>query len=282
MLLYKCVLVLENRQYYGLGKGKTMEKIQDFCDMKKFNEIMANWANATGLATVAVGADGEYISDCFNFTDFCIKYTRGSSEGKRRCEKCDREGQGVYACHAGLMDFAVPITLVDGRVLGNIIGGQVLPENPSEDKFRGVAKELGINEDDYIEALGKVNVRTKLEIESSAELLGDVVNMYVRSCYSEMVNQRLLDKLKNGIAQAAKQIEDANSATKSIEGFSRKQNMLALNASIEAARAGEYGRGFAVVAHEVQKLATDMAGASVSISSALSGLDKTITDLNED
>jgi len=37
-----------------------------------------------------------------------------------------------------------------------------------------------------------------------------------------------------------------------------------------------------VVAHEVQKLATDMAGASVSISSALSGLDKTITDLNED
>lgn len=282
MLLYKCVLVLENRQYYGLGKGKTMEKIQDFCDMKKFNGIMANWANATGLATVAVGADGEYISDCFNFTDFCIKYTRGSSEGKRRCEKCDREGQGVYACHAGLMDFAVPITLVDGRVLGNIIGGQVLPENPSEDKFRGVAKELGINEDDYIEALGKVNVRTKLEIESSAELLGDVVNMYVRSCYSEMVNQRLLDKLRNGIAQAAKQIEDANSATKSIEGFSRKQNMLALNASIEAARAGEYGRGFAVVAHEVQKLATDMAGASVSISSALSGLDKTITDLNED
>lgn len=282
MLLYKCVLVLENRQYYGLGKGKTMEKIQDFCDMKKFNEIMANWANATGLATVAVGADGEYISDCFNFTDFCIKYTRGSSEGKRRCEKCDREGQGVYACHAGLMDFAVPITLVDGRVLGNIIGGQVLPENPSEDKFRGVAKELGINEDDYIEALGKVNVRTKLEIESSAELLGDVVNMYVRSCYSEMVNQRLLDKLKKGIAQAAKQIEDANSATKSIEGFSRKQNMLALNASIEAARAGEYGRGFAVVAHEVQKLATDMAGASVSISSALSGLDKTITELNED
>jgi ligand-binding sensor protein len=259
-----------------------MEKIQDFCDMKKFNEIMANWANATGLATVAVGADGEYISDCFNFTDFCIKYTRGSSEGKRRCEKCDREGQGVYACHAGLMDFAVPITLVDGRVLGNIIGGQVLPENPSEDKFGGVAKELGINEDDYIEALGKVNVRTKLEIESSAELLGDVVNMYVRSCYSEMVNQRLLDKLKNGIAQAAKQIEDANSATKSIEGFSRKQNMLALNASIEAARAGEYGRGFAVVAHEVQKLATDMAGASVSISSALSGLDKTITELNED
>lgn len=38
-------------------------KIQDFCDMNKFEQIMKNWANSTGLATVAVGADGKYISD---------------------------------------------------------------------------------------------------------------------------------------------------------------------------------------------------------------------------
>lgn len=62
-------------------------RIEDFCDMDKFESIMDNWAKSTGLATVAVGADGEYISDCYNFTDFCIKLTRGSSEGCRRCEK---------------------------------------------------------------------------------------------------------------------------------------------------------------------------------------------------
>ena len=53
-----------------------MLKIQDFCDMKRFEEIMNNWAKSTGLATVAVGADGQYISDCYNFTDFCIKRKR--------------------------------------------------------------------------------------------------------------------------------------------------------------------------------------------------------------
>ena len=52
-------------------------KIQEFCNMKKFEGIMSNWAKATGLATVAVGADGKYISACYNFTDFCIKLTRG-------------------------------------------------------------------------------------------------------------------------------------------------------------------------------------------------------------
>ena len=50
-------------------------RIQDFTDMDKFHEIMKNWAKATGLATVAVDMDGNYISDCFNFADFCIKYT---------------------------------------------------------------------------------------------------------------------------------------------------------------------------------------------------------------
>ena len=83
-------------------------KIQDFCDMVKFEEIMNNWAKSTGLATVAVGADGKYISECYNFTEFCIDLTRGSEEGRRRCEKCDREGEGVYECHAGLMDFGHP------------------------------------------------------------------------------------------------------------------------------------------------------------------------------
>ena len=34
-------------------------KIQEFCDMDKFEQIMKNWAESTGLATVVVGADGE-------------------------------------------------------------------------------------------------------------------------------------------------------------------------------------------------------------------------------
>ena len=40
-------------------------KIEDFADMTQFEAIMSNWAKATGLATVAVGADGKYISDCY-------------------------------------------------------------------------------------------------------------------------------------------------------------------------------------------------------------------------
>lgn len=255
--------------------------IQDFCDMNKFEEIMANWAMSTGLATVAVGADGKYISKCYNFTEFCINLTRGSKEGCRRCEKNDKEGVGIYSCHAGLMDFGIPITLDDGTVLGSIIGGQVLPNPPDEDKFRQTARELGIDENKYIEALKKVTIMTKEQIEASANLLGDVINMFVRSSYVRNINKELISTLSGGIRQAVDEIAVANDNTSKIYGFSSKQRMLALNASIEAARSGEAGRGFAVVAGEVQKLAQGMDTVSKDIMSSLKKVTDTINELNK-
>ena len=256
-------------------------RIQDFCDMEKFNDIMVQWGKATGLATVAVGDDGSYISDCINFTDFCIKYTRGSEEGCRRCVKNDQEGQGVYECHAGLMDFGIPLTLPDGTVVGSVIGGQVLPEHPDEQKFREYARELDIDEDKYINALHKVSVKTREEIEASANMLGDVLNMYIHACYSEATNGKLLEHMSAGIRDAAEQIENINKINSKIAGFGGRQKILALNASIEAARAGEAGRGFAVVAQEVQNLASDMTASATAINAELTKLTDTIEKISE-
>ena len=256
-------------------------RIQDFCNMEEFEKIMKNWALATGLATVAVGEDGEYISECYNFTRFCIDLTRGCPEGKRRCEQCDREGKGAYFCHAGLMDFGIPIALDDGTVLGSVIGGQVLAEEPDEENFRQKAAELGINPDEYIDALHEVPIKSQEEIEASAHLLGEVINMFVRASYMARNNTNIIDKLQTGIAAASEQIETVNTVTKKIEGFGNRQKILALNASIEAARAGEAGKGFAVVAKEVQGLAINMSAASEKIKETLGKLTETINDLNQ-
>lgn len=81
--------------------------------------------------------------------------------------------------------------------------------------------------------------------------------MFVRASYANWKNENLVGELKGGIAKAAEQIEEATDKTKEIDGYSKRQQILALNASIEAARAGDQGKGFAVVATEVQKLARD-------------------------
>lgn len=254
-------------------------KIQDFVDMAKFEEIMSQWALATGLATVAVGVDGKYISECYNFTDFCIKLTRGSKEGCRRCERCDAEGTGVYRCHAGLVDFGIPLKLDDGTVLGSVIGGQVLPEHPDENDFRRVARELGINEDVYIDALRKVSVRTQTQIEASANLLGSVLNNFINSEYNKKYNGELISSLTDGVGKCEEYVKNIQDNSKQLDGIQRKQNILALNASIEAARAGESGRGFNVVASEVGKLAKTCTELNNLIASNVNNISEVIHDM---
>ena len=260
-----------------LPKGGTM-KIQDFTDMKKFQEIMENWATATGLATVAVDADGTYLSDCFNFTDFCMKYTRQSPEGKLRCEKCDRECSGVYRCHAGLIDFSIDLTL-NGEKLGAVIGGQVLPEHPDEEKFREVARELSIDEDAYIDALQKVNVRSEAGIRAAAYLLGDALNNCILASYNEKYRNHLLENLGTGISTCETLVKKIEKNVEELNSIQQKQKILALNASIEAARAGEAGRGFTIVANEVENLSKSSSTLNGSISENVQKIAEVVQDL---
>jgi ligand-binding sensor protein len=113
--------------------GSEVLSITDFCDMVGFDKMMRDWSYATGLATVVVDNDGNYLTGYYNFTDFCEQLVRKSPEGLRRCIACDKKGQGTYLCHTGLVDFSAPLTLTDGTVVGKIIGGQVKPEEPNEE-----------------------------------------------------------------------------------------------------------------------------------------------------
>jgi ligand-binding sensor protein len=255
-------------------------KIEDFADMAQFEAIMSNWATSTGLATVAVGADGKYISKCYNFTDFCIKLTRGSKEGCARCEKCDREGHGVYNCHAGLVDFGIDL-VVDGQKVGSVIGGQVLPENPDEEKFRRVAREIDVDEDKYIAALHKVNVRSREAIEASAELLGQVLNNYINAEYSRKKNEKLIGSLSSGIDETQHLVNEIVQSTGELKSLQSKQKILALNASIESARAGEIGAGFAVVAHEVGKLSESSSLVNAKIENNITRISRIVSSMQQ-
>lgn len=254
--------------------------IRDFVNVNELEKLMQNWADATGLATIGVDSNGEYFTKDINFTDFCIKHTRGSSEGLARCTKCDSECTGTYYCHAGLMDFSYDI-LVNGEKVGAIIGGQVLPAEPDEDKFRAIATELGIDPDEYITALRRVPVRTEQSIKAAAQLLGDLVNTIVNANYKSQTEASKIDCLEEDIQKASSLITEINEKSQQLDKIESKQNILSLNASIEAARAGEFGRGFAVVAAEVGKLAVNSGEINKSIKQSLKTLTEAIKDLEK-
>lgn len=252
--------------------------IRDFVDVKQVEELLQNWSDATGLAAIGVDSNGEYFTKDVNFTDFCIKHTRGSEEGLRRCQKCDAECTGTYYCHAGLMDFSRDI-IVNGEKVGAIIGGQVLPNEPDEGKFRAIAAELGIDPDTYIEALKDVPVRTEKSIKAAAQLLGDMLNILANESYAKKQNDSKITSIDENIEAAASLIHEINEKSLQLDKIESKQNILSLNASIEAARAGEFGRGFAVVAAEVGKLAVNSGEINKSIKQSLKELTKAIKEL---
>lgn len=233
-------------------------ELKDFMDLSKLQQIQDAFSDATGLAAIAVGTHGEYLTEGSNFTDFCMKYTRGSAEGNRRCVKCDNECTGTYFCHAGLMDFSIDILIGDEKV-GAIIGGQVLPNPPDEDAFRKTAQELGIRPDDYIDALRKVPISTEKRIRAAASLLGTIVNQLVNLEYFKYLNTSSLETLKTEIQHSTEIIHKINSNTGQLKTIANKQKMLSLNASIEAARSGEAGVGFSVVAKSMQDLSSQSA-----------------------
>ena len=254
-------------------------ELKDFMDLSKLQQIQDHFSDATGLAAIAVGKHGEYLTKGSNFTDFCMKYTRGSAEGNRRCVKCDNECTGTYFCHAGLMDFSVDI-IVDGEKVGAIIGGQVLPKEPDEEEFRKTALELGINPDQYISALKKVPVSTEQRIRASANLLGMVVNQLVNLEYYKNSNAGRFGSLQDEVERATELIRTINDNTGNLKAIASKQRILSLNASIEAARSGEAGAGFAVVAKSMQDLSNQSSVIYNDIENSVSEITQTITEIS--
>jgi len=175
-------------------------KLSDIIDLNILQKFQDTFANSMNIASLAVDSNGP-VTNPSNFSEFCMKYTRGSKLGCRRCNECDikwgelasEKGEPIiYNCHSGLTDFAVPIML-DGKHIASILGGQVLTHEPDEEHFRKLAKNFGINEEEYIDALRKIKIIPYEQVEAAAQLLFVVANSISEMAHK---NFKLIEKNK--------------------------------------------------------------------------------------
>ena len=209
-----------------------------------------------------------------------MKYTRGSEEGNKRCIRCDNECTGTYVCHAGLMDFSADI-MVNGEKMGAIIGGQVLPKEPDQERFRAIARELGIQEDAYLEAVAKVPVRSEKMIRAASEMLGIVVNHLVNLEYMKKMNQKKIQAFDEGSERVLKSVEEVRGKAVELQRVASMENILSINASIEAARAGQAGVGFAVVAREIGDVSKNSAKVYGQIVEQIKTIEESVRSMSQ-
>ena len=265
-------------------------EIGDVIDLKTLSNLLDHFSNAMGMSCGVVNRKGALIDNGHNFESFCMDLTRSTKTGCDRCDESCRIGGETaartgrayaYECHAGLIDIVVPI-LVEGHQIGSVLSGQILTSHPDEMQFRQTAREIGVDEDAYIEAVKKVQIVPQAKINAAAELLYIVTNSLSSQGYEQLKlkamlqmltdqfsnisammqelsassgevsgNQNTLNTEINGVKNISDEI---NAILRSIERIAKETKILGINASIEAARAGTAGKGFGVVATEISSL----------------------------
>lgn len=156
--------------------------LPDLIDIEILQKLQDSFAKYTGMAALTVDQTGAPLTKGSSFTTFCTQLVRQNMAGMKRCETCDRNGAlmtlkkgkpAVYICHAGLIEYAAPI-IVEGKFLGSFIGGQVRPDFLDEDKLKAYAKELGLDEDQYIAEIKRTKSKTKNEVIGAAVFLSSL------------------------------------------------------------------------------------------------------------
>ncbi len=172
-------------------------KLTDLINLEALQRIQDGFSKYTGMAAVTIDVNGTPITMDSGFTRFCNEMTRKSELGCKNCEQCDRDGAyktlengkaSAYVCHAGLMDFAAPI-MVEGEVIGGIIGGQVRINDIDEVEIRKKAIEYGIDPDEYVLASKETSLLSREAVEKAAgfiEEIGSALSLMAYKSYMEL------------------------------------------------------------------------------------------------
>ncbi len=139
----------------------------DLVGSETLQAVQDAFATAFDLPTVILDHEGHNVNEITYRVRFCEDLTRPSSAGAK-CLACDvaamrrsevtREPT-IFPCWNGLYDCTIPIVSGDGEVFGHFLSGQVIDRPPTEfGRWRTVARDHGIDQSDYVNALKEVRV----------------------------------------------------------------------------------------------------------------------------
>lgn len=179
-------------------------QLTDLIDVETLQKIQDGFSNMTGIAALTTDADGVPVTEGSNFSEFCMKYTRSTEKGFKRCMECDKWGAelamkkgkaAIYFCHADLVEFSAPI-VADGRLVGCFLGGQVLTKEADPEKIRKVAAQIGVDPEEYVEASKKIRIIDRETVDNAAKFLHMIASVLSDMAYNKYLVYRANKELE--------------------------------------------------------------------------------------
>ena len=198
-------------------------RLQDLIDIEQFQALQDRLNAIYSFPSAIIDNDGSILT-ATAWQDVCTRFHRQNPECERQCIQSDQYILGhlaeanpavTYRCPHGLVDNAMPI-VVDGEHLGNFFTGQFFLEKPDLDFFRAQARRCGFDEDAYMEAVKKVPVWTREQLDSYLSFIKGLIGVVSetglknlraiearrKSEESERQFQAMFETASIGIAQA--------------------------------------------------------------------------------
>lgn len=175
-------------------------------------------------AAITVDKNGKPITKESSYSQFCIGLIQSTNKGCERCAAShNRMGQEaaktnkpfVGTCHAGLIDFSAPIK-VEGKLIGTVLGGQILDSAADIAHLRRTASEIGVNAESLVSSSENIVKVNRKNIEAAAEVLYIVVNSMAQNGYNSIKIAALSKKLSDNFIQASATIEELSASAHEI------------------------------------------------------------------
>jgi len=185
-------------------------------------KVMQEFSNATGLASVFVNIQGIEVTNFCNFTPFCKKM-REDPKTHLLCQKCDSFGglestksvdiPHIYKCHAGLVDFSVPI-IIEDQLVAFFVSGQVRCEDEHAFNYI-IPKSNWKKEPELIAAYNAVPILSAKQIIDSAEVLRILSSYYLKTKIIKAtvpITERTADQANAKITKKAEKNKEVEKA----------------------------------------------------------------------
>lgn len=184
-----------------------IKSIHDIVDVNALQVMQDNFAEAVGMAFITVDYRGNPVTKQSGFTEFCHR-GRKNSEFMGLCYQCDAHGglhaaitekPHIYTCHAGLIDFAVPL-IFEGDYYGAIMGGQISTTYENSGTDRQLEKVIDRksnweNDSQLVESYSKVKSISFNRIEAVVTLMFEHAQSLMEQGHLERISDEL--NLKN-------------------------------------------------------------------------------------